>query len=230
MASRFDDSADALTALLEKAGRPAEILEASDGARIVVLPHGARVLGVFPSRGGGNFLWNNAALGRTDSARKLFESSAWCNTGGDRTWIAPESDFFLPQYPDAGVYHQPRSLDPGSYTCTRVGPRLVLSNSLTLHSYRSREDVGLRLTKTIEPLDPASAGAGLPAQGMAVCGYTLRCGLEITGRAPRTPVGIWNLLQLPHGGVMLFGLRTPSEPLADFGSLTPRSWQRRPGS
>ncbi len=219
MASKSDGATAALAARLAEAGKPAEILRAPDGARVVVLPHGARVLGVFPGTEEEGFLWNNSALDRTDSARRLFESGAWCNTGGDRTWIAPEADFFLPRYPREEGYFQPRVFDPGSFTCRREATRLVMSTSFSLHSFRTAEDVGLSLSKSVEAMDPDAVRNDLPVQGILSCGYTLRCTLEVTQLAPRTPVGLWNLLQLPHGGVMLFGVKDRPEPVLFFGLI-----------
>ena len=227
MASKSDDAASALAARLAEAGRPAEILRAVNGARFVVLPHGARVLGVFPEGQAEGFLWNNSALARTDTARRLFESGEWCNTGGDRTWIAPEADFFFPHYPKEEGYFQPRAFDPGRFASRREGTRLVLSTSFSLHSFRTSEDVGLALEKSFQPLDPEAVRKNLPAEGLLSCGYELRCVLDVARPAPRTPVGLWNLLQLPHGGVMLFGVKDRPEPVHFFGVIPPKDVERQ---
>jgi hypothetical protein len=62
------------------------------------------------------------------------------NSGGDRTWLAPELDFFLPNYPDLSFtgYGQPRQLDPGNYQITHEGDQSVLVNRLTVTSSRSQ--------------------------------------------------------------------------------------------
>src|SRR5512146_373682 len=101
---------------LEAAGRGTVLREYPDGTRILVMPHGGRLLGLFGSRTDENFLWTNPALDAVGSAQALFESVTWHNSGGDRTWVSPELDFFFPKYPDLSVYRQPPELDPGNYT------------------------------------------------------------------------------------------------------------------
>jgi len=221
MASGYNEPVRALTSVLAQAGRPAELMEGSDGSRIVVLPHGGRVIGAFAAGSRDNFLWNNPSLRNVDSARALFNSGDWCNTGGDRTWVAPEADFFRPRYPDGGAYHQPRSLDPGNYSCARRGSAVVLENRLTLHSYRTGEDVLLVVGKVVEPLSgpPAGEDVSKDTRGLAMCGYTLHCSLDVIGGSRGTPVGIWNLLQLPHGGTMLMPVRAWTHPVTYFGAI-----------
>jgi hypothetical protein len=214
--------ARALCGVLQDAGQPAEVLRGPAGTLIVVLPHGGRVIGVFSPGHAGNLVWNNPALADARSARGLFQSDAWCNPGGDRTWLAPEADFFLPRYPDTSSYFQPRQLDPGAYACTRRGGALTLSNDLTLRSYRTGEDVRLRITKRVTALGAAGARRGLPvlgARGVRVAGYTLACTLDVLNDAPRTPVSLWNLLQLPLGGRMLIPTRGQGGPVRFFGTI-----------
>jgi hypothetical protein len=216
--------AESLMAALAAAGKPAVALDGADGCRIVVSPHGGRVLGLFAPAGGANFLWTNPVLWDAGSARAFFESGAWCNLGGDRTWLAPEADFFLPKFPDASVYFQPRQLDPGRYRCSREGGGFRLETDLRLHSYRTGEDLSLRIVKRVEPAaNPLRGGAGFgPAEGLAFAGYTLRGALEFIGPPARTAVGLWHLLQLPHGGEVRIPTRARCEPKVYFGAIPPR--------
>jgi len=98
---------------IESAGQPTVRLPLPDGARVLVLPHGGRILVLCAAGSDNNFLWTNPALGTAKSAREFFRSDAWRNNGGDRTWLAPENDFFRPDYPKPTTYFQPRQLDPG---------------------------------------------------------------------------------------------------------------------
>ena len=50
-----------------------------------------------------NFLWTNSALNSAESARAYYASDDWQNSGGDRTWLAPELDFFFPKFPDIDI-------------------------------------------------------------------------------------------------------------------------------
>lgn len=192
------------------------------GAEALILPHGGRILGLFPKGSDENFLWTNPVLDRTDTAKAFFASGEWCNTGGDRTWLAPENDFFRPEYPSASAYFQPRQLDPGRYTCKRTDNGIRLSCDLELHSYRTREDLSLSVAKEIEPVaNPFHQVAhddGLAAVPFA--GYTLRTTLEIRSKPKRTAVGLWNLLQMPHNGCMIVPTRFPAKPTKYFGKFS----------
>jgi hypothetical protein len=204
---------------LNKAGKATEVLNAPGVGRILVLPHGGRILGLFPEDSHENFLWTNPALDRADTAKAFFASREWCNTGGDRTWLAPENDFFRPEYPSASVYFQPRQLDPGRYACQRTANCIRMESTLRLHSYRTREVLTLRITKEVEPVaNPfrqATDESGLTAVPFA--GYTLRTTLNLKSSPKRTAAGLWNLLQMPHGGCMFVPTRFPAQPTKYFG-------------
>jgi hypothetical protein len=206
---------------LAGAGHPARVIQGRDGAKVLVLPHGGRVIGLFAPGTSRNFLWTNPALGAAKSARAFFRADAWCNSGGDRTWLAPEADFFLPNHPQSTLYFQPRQFDPGHYHCVREGDAIRLENDLTLHSYRTGEDLELKIVKRVEPAAnplanlPGFAGAG----ALRFAGYALRSALELCGGGVRTAVGLWHLLQLPHGGEMLIPTRARCEPKIYFGAI-----------
>src|SRR5208337_3303072 len=172
-----------MASVIEAAGKRTETLIGHEGSRVLVLPHGGRVLGVFAPGSGENFLWTSAALSDRDSARALFASPEWCNSGGDRTWLAPEADFFLPRYPNTTEDGPPSVLDPGKYSWQRRGNSVALENRLTIHSYRTRADVDLVVRKTVEPAaDPLDVlGSKTNAQDVQAAGYSLRCGLEMFG-------------------------------------------------
>jgi hypothetical protein len=212
----------ALIDALSRSGKKTELLTGPDGCRILVMPHGGRVLGLFVGKDDDNFLWTNPALGDATAAQAFFASEQWCNAGGDRTWLAPENGFFCPNYPSSSPYVQPRQLDPGRYACTRAGNRVRLKCDLALHSYRTREDMALSIVREVEPAAnpfhqlPEARGPALPS----FAGYTLRTSLEIRGRPKRTLVGLWNLLQMPHGGCMVVPIRFPVRPTKYFGSFS----------
>jgi hypothetical protein len=214
-------AARALRDLLVDAGARAEVIEAAGGSAIVVLTHGARVIGVFSPGLRGNLVWNSERLRDSASCRELLRSAEWCNTGGDRTWIAPELDFFYPDYPRTDRYLQPRSLDPGAWSSERGGNAVTLRSEPTLRCFRTGEDVRLRITKRIRPLGGLAlrAGVPLPLLGLASCGYSVSCRLDILGETPRAAVGLWDLLQLPPGGRMLIGTRGTGRAVRYFGDI-----------
>ena len=107
--------------VLAEVGKDPRTLEFPDGTRLLVLPHGARVLGLFTPGSDENFFWTSPALSDAASASALFGGSGWQNTGGDRTWLAPEIDLFLPEFPRLDRYEQPRQLDPGDWRTEPAG-------------------------------------------------------------------------------------------------------------
>ena len=97
-------------------------------------------------------LWTSEALDQVESAKAYFLSDVWKNSGGDRTWLGPEIDFFYPNYPDCTTYFQPRRLDPGNYRPTCSSSRqFTLENELQLRAVWTRHDWHLRITKTVSP-------------------------------------------------------------------------------
>ena len=219
---------ETLRKVLDNVGKSAEVLSSPDGARILVLPHGGRVLGLFAPGSGENFLWTNPALQAPDSARAFFESDQWCNSGGDRTWLAPEADFFLPRFPDTSVYFQPREADPGQYRLVRdavprnnTGSAIQLENRLTLRSHRFHEDLSLRIVKRVEPaMNPLRQEPEFVRfVGLKYAGYSLWSALELSGGPTRACVGLWQLLQLPPAGEMLIPTYTRTVPRVFFGSI-----------
>lgn len=207
---------------IKSAGQPIVRLPLPGGAQALILPHGGRVLGLYAPGTDENFLWTTHALLSSKDAARLFASDDWRNTGGDRTWLAPENDFFRPDYPKASTYFQPRQLDPGRYRSEQTGAGVRLTCDLSLHSYRTREDVRLRIVKQIEPAaNPFHQSPDMERlAALPFAGYTLRSSLELRGESRRTVVGLWHLLQMPHGGTMLVPTRFRAEPTRYFGSLS----------
>jgi len=210
-----------LTASLEGAGKPTRAILAADGGRILLLPHGGRVIGLFAAGDDENFYWTHPALESAAAARNFYAGGEWENSGGDRTWIAPELDIFFPRYPDLDPsgYFQPRQLDPGCYRVEECDGAPELVSRLSLDLYRSKGRVDLEVRKRVTPAanplrhetDPADAGR------VRYAGYSQRTSLAITGGQGR--VGRCSLLQMPHGGKMIIPTYSRSEPRLYFGSI-----------
>jgi hypothetical protein len=200
----------------------------ADGVRIAVLEHGGRVLGLYAPGSDRNFLWTHRAMASEAGAVELFGSDQWHNSGGDRTWIAPEVDFFLPRFPDTSIYVQQRELDPGRYKLTMERSAAVLQARMSLRSSRTGEDVQLRIARRVAPAtQPLRHERGVDA-GVAYAGYTLITSLELVSPS-RTAVGLWQLLQLPHGGEMLIPTYAGARPLVYFGSIADRDLSAEQG-
>ena len=140
-----------LIATLKAVGKPAELLQTEDGTRLLILPYGGRILGVFTSSSDENFLWTNSSLNSVESARAYYASDDWQNSGGDRTWLSPEVDFFFPRFPNLDIsgYYQPRSLDPGKYELAKTDQGVNLTNRLTIEGFRSKKRAELEIIKWV---------------------------------------------------------------------------------
>lgn len=216
---------DRLAHTVTAAGKSIEIWSSPDGSRVTVLPYGARLLGLFAPGSNKNFFWTHPALLAAESARQFYGSSEWHNSGGDRTWLAPEVDFFFPHYPALDTYVQPRELDAGNYRLTRNDGSITLAHHFTLQLSRSKCDVELKLTKRISPAQhPLRLRSPSEFSKLQYAGYELRTNLEIVTRTHSGPiqVGIWNLVQLPHGGEFLIPTHSRATPKTFFGHVDGR--------
>jgi hypothetical protein len=214
--------------VLRTVGKPTKVFSTPDGTRVLVLPYGGRVLGLFPPGSEKNFYWTHPALESVKAAKEFYAADQWHNSGGDRTWLAPEVDLFFPEFPKLDKYFQQRSLDPGRYRVvdTKNGFRLV--NRFTVNLSRSKKDLRLQITKSFGPAaNPLRHERGLKLKRIAYAGYTQSMSLELVGASRRTrdQVGLWNLIQMPHGGDLLiptFGRAEPRHLFSTVGTIPPQ--------
>jgi hypothetical protein len=207
---------------LQAAGKSTELYQTDDGTRLLILPYGGRIIGVFTPEREENFLWTNPVLNSAESARDYYASDDWQNSGGDRTWLAPEVDFFFPKFPNIDIagYWQPRSLDPGNYELTRIAQGIKLTNHLTIDAFRSQKRVKLEITKSVGPAsNPLRYDANIPMGAVEYAGHTLLTSLEILDPNPHDAplVGLWSLTQMPHRGELFIPTYSKAEPRIYFG-------------
>jgi hypothetical protein len=205
---------------LSQAGRPAETLAFADGSRLLVLPAGGRVLGLFAPGGEESFLWANPALETAQSAAAYLAREGWPNPGGDRTWLAPEVELFIADLGRPGeTYAVPPALDPGHWTLAAASASaLTLTNQTRLRLRRAGGEIGVRIGKSLSPADNPLSGTPLAGAGLRCAGYTQVTTLEVEPGAGAR-LGLWNLLQLPPPGEMLVATRGPAAPRQVFGVL-----------
>jgi hypothetical protein len=205
---------------LRAAGQSTETWESPDGSRVLVLPHGGRVLGLFAPGDDENFLWTHPALNQAGTARAFYEGEQWHNSGGDRTWLAPEVDFFFPDFPSLNRYWQQRELDPGNYEVSRAKGSLTWKTRAALDMSRTRQRVNLEIAKSLGPaLNPLRHDRIQDWEGVKFAGYTLSASLRIEGPDEPPYVGIWRLTQMPHGGDMLVPTFFRSDPKVYMGAI-----------
>lgn len=214
-----------LPSVLRQVGKPTKFYRTSDGTRVLVLPYGGRVLGLFAAGSDENFYWTHPALDSVATAREFYASEQWHNSGGDRTWLAPEVDLFFPDFPKLDQYFQQRPLDPGHYQVEETADGFQLVNRLTVNFSRSKKDMSLKITKGFGPArNPLRHEKGLKLGRVEYAGYTQYTSLELLGASQRTRdhVGLWNLVQMPHGGDLLmptFGRAEPRHIFSTVGTI-----------
>jgi len=210
--------------ILADAGKPAEVVHMPDGSDVVLLPHGGRVLGLFAAGDGQNFYWTHPALESAETARTLYAGNDWHNSGGDRTWLAPEIDIFFPHYPDLDMstYWQPRQLDPGNYALVEKDGALRMVNRLSITLSRTKQVVDLEMSKWVLPAanpfryEPEFRNAS----NVRYAGYAQHTRLEILSEPrPGAQAGLWNLVQMQHGGELLIPTYSRSDPKLYMGSI-----------
>jgi hypothetical protein len=217
-----------LVQVLKQVGKPTRAFKTADGTRVLILPYGGRVLGLFAPGSESNFYWTHTALNSAESAREFYAGDQWHNSGGDRTWLAPEADLFFPKFPKLDSYCQQRSLDPGHYKVEETKNGFQLINRLNVKFSRSGKNVGLKITKWFGPANnPLRHERGLKLGAVEYAGYAQYTSLELTGDSRRTRehVGLWNLIQMPHGGDLLiptFGRAKPHHIFSTIDNIPPQ--------
>ncbi|MHB1001617.1 MAG: DUF6786 family protein [Armatimonadota bacterium] len=209
-----------LVDVLNKAGKVTETYITPDGSELLVLPYGGRVLGLYAPGSDTNFFWTNTALESADTARTFYGSDEWQNSGGDRTWLAPELDLFFPNNPgDIDDYFQPRQLDPGSYLMTIDRDEVRLVNRLTVTPFSTKLPVEAEITKSFTPAPNPLRYSDM--NDIEYAGYTQTASLIILNPddAGDVRLGLWSLVQMPHGGELLVPLFSPQEPAVYFGEI-----------
>jgi hypothetical protein len=211
-----------LRGMLNNIGISSEVYVTPDGSRLLLLPYGARVLGLFAPNSDENFYWANRALAAADPT-ECFHGVGSDNPGGDRTWLAPEVDLFFPGFPDLSIHKIPADLDPGKYEIERSGQSFRFVNRFSMQSFRSRETVQLEIAKSwsaaSNPLRYEEVWSR--AADVEYAGYTQTTHLRLidVSASEYGPIGTWNLVQLPHGGECFFPVHSNVMPKVYFGSV-----------
>jgi hypothetical protein len=209
----------AISEVLNGIGMEHILWNSPDGSMVMLLPYGGRILGLFPPQSAENFFWTHPALESVETARVFYEGTSWHNSGGDRTWLAPETEFFLPHYPLCDAYVQPPQLDSVKYEIQATSSGVRMVNRQSIPMYAAKTTVKLVLTKEIaQAANPLTEVAPQLASELEYAGYTLTTTLSLDGDSA-VAVGTWNLLQLPHRGEMLIRTSSRATPVIYMGQI-----------
>lgn len=212
-----------LPAVLSRIGKAVEQQLHPDGSRLLLLSYGARVLGLYAPGSDKNFFWTHPALQTEASAASFYQSDGWHNSGGDRTWLAPEVDVCFPDFPERSKYRVPSEVDPGNFAVVGAGQPARFLSRFTVTLSRSRQQVSGVLSKSWGPaLNPLRHEPVWEALGsIQYAGYTQRTSLELEGEVGPAQIGLWNVLALPPGGEVLLPTFVEAEPRIYSGPIAP---------
>jgi hypothetical protein len=111
-------------------------------ASFLVMPRGARILGV--DLGNGNLLWVNPRI------EAVLLNKEW-NTGGIRTWVSPERNFFYDDPEKFDGWRCPRGMDPGKYeVAKKEKSALELKGTISAQDMVSKQTLLGYMSKRIE--------------------------------------------------------------------------------
>ena len=219
---------DQLTEALRSAGHPLIELPGTDGGSALLLPYGGKVLGLFPADEGGSCFWINPGLLEAESARELLQTTSWVMTGGDRTWLAPEAEFFVGDLSDPwGTYEVPLSVDPGAYSVDQSAGKIVASNQARVSNHHRKTYCDVEIEKVIGMI-PNPLRREAPAQDwlaeVAYVGYEQTTALRLLAAPdPELRVGIWNIIVLPATGDLIIPTLGRAEVRDCFDRTGPKS-------
>ncbi|MDI4646663.1 DUF6786 family protein [Cohnella hashimotonis] len=207
---------------LKQLGEPYVKLTAEDGGTLLVLVRGGRVHDMtVPGGQAGAAFWTNPPA---------LAAGGW-NTGGDRTWVSPEIEYFTDS---AGSYAIPPQLDPGQWSLVAsTGREAIIRMTCELSRRTSAAPVRLDLEKRYATLpNPLLLNSSLAARdwaGVRYVGYEVHTALELTpvahGGSPEGDASgycsLWSIMQVPAGGVALVPTRGRVAPMTMFAQREP---------
>jgi hypothetical protein len=180
---------------------------ASPSASVLVLPRGARVLGV--DLGCGNLLWVNPKVS------DVLTKNGW-NIGGIRTWISPERAFFYDNPQTFQGWRCPPGIDPDNYCIvSRSVSNIQLKGTISAKDMISGETLSGEVMKKVELNEVNRKEKSLSA--------TIMIHDTLTVRDFASPFALWTLLQVPPGdngrGVVSIPVIQNSKPIHYFGPI-----------
>ncbi len=190
---------------LESAGLDPVVLTDANSA-VVVLPQGARILGVFSSPKADNPYYVNPELLDPDTGR-IFAHTPGVVLGGDRLWLAPERGIFF-YGPEARFGEaRPQQVDPGNYILSAAEERrvLLINHFQAPYFCEGGGDISGVIQRDIRILaHPYRHSPELLKQckGVDFVGYEIQSSLAVDQAPAHLCLGLWFLIQLavPVGG------------------------------
>ena len=128
-------------------------MELENGASVIIVERGGRILGPFIPDSGKSLLWINPAFAHVDSFRKSLEDGN-ISMGGERVWIAPEIQYHVKDRQDFwSTLEFPTAVDPGNYELNSKMNEIILKQRVSLTAYNlANGEKSLSLHRSIRPV------------------------------------------------------------------------------
>lgn len=181
-----------------------KIIGEKNGVLLAVTPeYGGKIIAMSTEGlDGKNLIWPNPQIG-TDGFWSE-ETRNW-NLGGARTWIAPESDFYLDT---ENNWFVPYAMDPGNYKLSSLEKnKIVCINDFKIKNIKDH-DYSVKVTRSIELLDsyPDLDTDNLKYVGMKFTHELQNLSDKIIGKETGY-MGLWSLIQLDPSGTMIIPIK-----------------------
>jgi hypothetical protein len=199
---------------LEAGGVPLRQLRA--GGCVAVTPAAGRIVALAFSPDGENLLWTNPQIADPALLRSTPEKLVG-GLGGDRLWFAPELEYHwhgVPNWNTFENYKTPSASDPGAYAFAPGSEdEIVLHAEGELKAHGNDRPVGYRVTRWIR-LAQAPVAVAPFMKGVRFVGITTSHRVALTAATRTGRLGLWHLLQLPVGSVLVVPLQAAAPPAA----------------
>jgi hypothetical protein len=135
--------------------------------------------------------------------------------------LAPENHFFYPKFPDFTFHSPPEQIENMKYQIARQGDRIELTHHFELMSVATSNVGSLKITKSLSPaFNPLRNQIDPALFDVCFAGYGLCTTLEILNKNEFSEsIGLWDLIQMPHGGEMSVATYCRATPRFYFGSI-----------
>ena len=191
------------------------MLGSANGPQLIIVPDlSARVLGAsIQGAADENLMWVDSTV--LDGSIWEKKPYFW-NSGGLRTWLAPEDLFFVNEQKDPDSWFVPEQLDPAPYTLIDRTEKKALFESDIVLPANIGKSYDVTLSRSIELLTEPPSGLDSLKPGVEYVGiekiHTLTNDGDMVIGEDLPYICLWSLLQINPAGTTLVPLAEGADP------------------